>query len=91
MFGKRRAFRRLAKEEAARVKPVVEEAAAAIDAATEEIETELRRFPELLCPKCGSPMIKRIARRGRYAGSEFWGCSRWPSCSSVRTYRRSRR
>lgn len=90
MFGKRRAVKRLAKEEAARVKPAVKDAAAAIEMAMQEIEVELRRFPELLCPKCGSPMVKRIARRGRHSGSEFWGCSRWPGCSSVRTYRRSR-
>lgn len=32
------------------------------------------------CPKCGKPMLKRVARQGRHAGSEFWGCSGFPAC-----------
>jgi DNA topoisomerase-1 len=31
------------------------------------------------CPKCGSPMIKRIGPRG-----EFWGCSTFPKCKGTR-------
>jgi MoxR-like ATPase len=29
------------------------------------------------CPKCSSPMIRRVAKRGRKAGHSFWGCSRF--------------
>ena len=36
------------------------------------------------CPKCGSSMVKRLARRGRNAGNYFWGCSRYPSCKGTR-------
>lgn len=36
-----------------------------------------------LCPKCGSPMVLRTAKRGRYAGQEFWGCSRYPKCKGL--------
>ena len=32
------------------------------------------------CPKCGSPMVRRRARRGSNAGSEFWGCKHYPRC-----------
>ncbi|PJF41262.1 MAG: topoisomerase [Phototrophicales bacterium] len=32
------------------------------------------------CPKCGSVMVLRIARRGDYAGRRFWGCSNYPDC-----------
>lgn len=32
------------------------------------------------CPKCGSKMVKRTARRGQNAGNEFWGCARYPEC-----------
>lgn len=32
------------------------------------------------CPKCGSGMVLRTARKGGNAGAEFWGCSRFPSC-----------
>ena len=36
------------------------------------------------CPRCGSSMTRRMARRGRYAGHSFWGCSRYPSCKGTR-------
>lgn len=37
------------------------------------------------CPQCGSSMVKRTARRGRNAGGQFWGCSRYPSCKGTRS------
>ena len=36
------------------------------------------------CPKCGSAMARRTARRGSRAGEEFWGCSRFPLCRGTR-------
>lgn len=33
-----------------------------------------------ICPKCSKAMMLRTARKGRSAGSEFWGCSNYPSC-----------
>jgi hypothetical protein len=33
----------------------------------------------LSCPRCGAGMVRRMARRGRNAGSSFWGCSRYPN------------
>ena len=38
------------------------------------------------CPKCGQPMVKRTARRGANAGSEFWGCSEFPRCRAILPY-----
>ena len=35
------------------------------------------------CPKCGSAMVRRIAKRGENTGSEFWGCSTFPKCRSI--------
>lgn len=32
------------------------------------------------CPKCGTPMVRRRARRGSNAGGEFWGCKHYPGC-----------
>jgi restriction system protein len=32
------------------------------------------------CPKCGSAMVRRVAKQGSRAGSSFWGCSRFPAC-----------
>jgi ribosomal protein L37AE/L43A len=35
------------------------------------------------CPKCGSPMLRRLAKSGRHAGEKFWGCSAYPKCRQV--------
>lgn len=35
------------------------------------------------CPRCGRPMRRRRARRGKYLGQEFWGCSAYPACRGV--------
>jgi restriction system protein len=39
------------------------------------------------CPKCGSPMVLRTARRGPQAGSQFNGCPRFPACRGIRKLR----
>lgn len=36
------------------------------------------------CPKCGSQMVKRTAKRGSNAGNTFWGCSQYPVCKGIR-------
>lgn len=36
------------------------------------------------CPKCGSSMVQRTAKRGDNAGGTFWGCSQYPSCRGIR-------
>jgi restriction system protein len=35
------------------------------------------------CPKCGSEMVLRVAKKGPHSGKEFWGCSRFPDCRCV--------
>ena len=37
----------------------------------------------LLCPRCGAPMVKRIAKKGANTGNEFYGCSNFPRCRCV--------
>lgn len=37
-----------------------------------------------LCPVCSSKMIRRTAKKGANAGSEFWGCARYPACRGTR-------
>lgn len=37
------------------------------------------------CPKCGKPMIKRMAKKGQNAGNAFWSCSDYPNCSGTRS------
>lgn len=39
------------------------------------------------CPKCGSRLVLRTARRGANAGGQFWGCSSFPRCRYVQPSR----
>lgn len=32
-----------------------------------------------VCPQCGKPMIKRMAKKGINSGREFWSCSDYPT------------
>nr|WP_255725124.1 DUF2726 domain-containing protein [Photobacterium sp. OFAV2-7] len=32
------------------------------------------------CPKCGSALIERVAKRGKNQGESFLGCSSYPKC-----------
>ena len=38
------------------------------------------------CPACGSAMVLRVAKKGPKAGSQFWGCPRFPQCRGTREY-----
>ncbi len=35
------------------------------------------------CPRCGSSMVLRTARKGEHAGTSFWGCKRYPGCKGI--------
>jgi len=35
------------------------------------------------CPKCGSEMILRTAKKGDNQGGKFWGCSKYPECRGI--------
>ena len=35
------------------------------------------------CPSCGAKMVLRTARKGRYKGRQFWGCSNYPRCKEI--------
>ncbi|MDY0263503.1 DUF2726 domain-containing protein [Syntrophotalea acetylenica] len=36
-----------------------------------------------VCMACGSPMVKRRARKGPNAGKYFWACSAFPKCRKI--------
>jgi len=36
------------------------------------------------CPRCGSDMVLRTAKRGKNLGSKFWGCNSFPKCRGTR-------
>ncbi len=46
-----------------------------VDAATRLQESGNKR-----CTACGGEMVRKTAKRGANAGSEFWGCSNHPRC-----------
>jgi len=33
-----------------------------------------------ICPRCESALILRTAKKGKNAGNQFYGCSRYPKC-----------
>jgi restriction system protein len=35
------------------------------------------------CPKCDSPLVLRTAKSGTNAGTQFYGCSKYPTCHYV--------
>lgn len=36
------------------------------------------------CPRCRTAMVLRTAKRGTNAGTQFWGCPRYPGCQGTR-------
>lgn len=36
------------------------------------------------CPRCGSKLTLRTAKKGPNAGSQFWGCTEFPNCRFTR-------
>ncbi len=36
-------------------------------------------------PFCGAKMVLRTARKGQHAGSQFWGCTKYPACTGKRS------
>lgn len=38
-----------------------------------------------LCPQCGKPMVRRMAKKGINSGHEFWSCTDYPNCRGTRS------
>jgi len=43
--------------------------------------TVVAEFPT--CPRCGSPTVWKVAKKGHSEGLPFWGCSRFPKCQGT--------
>ncbi len=43
-----------------------------------------RHSSTAICPKCGSKLIEKTARKGPMAGSKFLGCEKYPRCRFTR-------
>ncbi|SIQ80014.1 Topoisomerase DNA binding C4 zinc finger [Marinobacterium stanieri] len=47
------------------------------------VEAKEAKDDLVACPKCGSDMVLREAKRGENKGQQLWGCSKFPSCCGV--------
>jgi Zn-finger domain associated with topoisomerase type I len=56
------------------------ESVASVDAikSDEIVDNTKRDAP--ICPKCGVPMVLRVAKRGENVGEKFYGCPNYPKC-----------
>ena len=51
---------------------------------SESNESDIPDAPDTpVCQRCGIPMVKRVAKKGEYAGREFWGCPNFPRCRNM--------
>lgn len=56
----------------------------ALDAAVKEMEQVKRgRATDIVCEKCGSPMVIKFGKNG-----EFLACSSYPECKNTKNFRR---
>ncbi|MGO0308801.1 NERD domain-containing protein [Endozoicomonas acroporae] len=46
-------------------------------------DIQQKKADQKVCPKCGSGMVLRTAKKGANAGEQFWGCSQFPKCKVV--------
>jgi len=37
-----------------------------------------------ICPRCGGSLVKRISKKGEFAGKPFFGCSNYPKCKYIK-------
>jgi hypothetical protein len=80
-YRQRRLFRRLAVEEAQRVRPAVTAARADLPRLR---RAEFWKIVDPLapqCPVCGNQLTVRTAKRSRTPGTQFWGCRSYPNCT----------
>jgi len=56
-----------------------------IDTPSQPVITEPQSASPL-CPKCGSEMVLRTAKKGPNQGEQFWGCPNYPQCRGTQKY-----
>ena len=50
----------------------------------ENVRRQLEEQAEKVCPRCGSELVERRAKRGVYEGRWFLGCKGFPECRYIR-------
>jgi len=51
-----------------------------IASTTEESIANTSTLEKKICPRCGSELVLRTAKKGDNAGQQFYGCSKFPKC-----------
>ena len=49
-----------------------------------EIQKESQKSPDVFCPRCKSPMVKRINKK---TNRPFYGCVMYPKCNGTKNQR----
>lgn len=49
----------------------------------ENVEKAIETEEQISCPKCGAPLVIRMAKKGENAGRKFYGCSAFPKCRYI--------
>ena len=44
----------------------------------------IAKQPFEVCPRCGSKLILRTAKKGTNVGNQFYGCSAFPKCRYIK-------
>ena len=64
-------------------KPVQSDKDGAERVAPKETPAEQQAASIPNCPKCGIPMVLRVATKGKQKGKHFYGCTNFPQCREV--------
>lgn len=48
------------------------------------VEQKQSLHDDKACPNCGKPMVLRTSRNDSHKANQFWGCSGYPKCRTVR-------
>lgn len=67
-----------------RLKPTLKTHQAHVKHVKSIVEQKQQPKPDNVCPKCGKPMVLRKMRNNNNQANEFWGCSAFPSCRTIR-------
>ena len=65
-----------------KLSPLTEKDEAAKQIHINNIESKLNSIET--CPWCGSKLVLRTARNGKYSGTQFYGCSNYPKCKYIK-------
>lgn len=72
------------KIESGRLKPTIKMHREHVRHVKTIVKEKQRPVDDNSCPKCGKPMVLRTARNGNNQGKQFWGCSGFPQCRTIR-------